>query len=234
MGRTARAAAVVATLLLATAGAARPVAAQPQIPATFYGSASIDGQTPPPDTDIRALVDGLDCTQLSDTRRFTIEGGVGAYVVNVVHESQKAGCGAEGRTVTFTINGQPAGQQGTWRRGPQRLDINAGSGEPVPLPTPSPTPPVTRTSVAEPEGSPTLARPTGPVPTDDIEVTPSAIAAATSTAGVPGAGDPGDAGRGGDSSGLWVGLVLGLAVVAAGGGLAGYLLSRRRRSAGRG
>ena len=69
-----------------------PAVAQPQIPATFYGTASIDGRVPPPTADIRAVIDGIDCTQLGPSARFVVDGGVGKYVVSVIHESQREGC----------------------------------------------------------------------------------------------------------------------------------------------
>ena len=126
---------------------APPAAAQPQIPATFYGTASIDGRTPPADADVRAFIDGLDCTQLGPAARFVIDGGVGKYVVAVVHESQRAGCGKEGKSVTFTVAGQPAGQSGTWKASAQNLNLNTGSGTPAPLPTSTAAPPVAATNV---------------------------------------------------------------------------------------
>ena len=67
------------------------------------------------------------------------DGGASAYVVTIVHESQIAGCGRAGRTVTFRIAGHAAGQSSPWQPGAQRLDINSGGGSPVPLPTATPT-----------------------------------------------------------------------------------------------
>lgn len=130
-----------------------PTLAQPQIPATFYGTASIDGRVPPPNADIRAFIDGIDCTQLGPSARFVVDGGVGKYVVSVIHESQREGCGRDGRTVTFTIAGQPAGQTGTWKAMPQNLNLNAGSGTPAPLPTAT-APPATPTDSGVSSGGP--------------------------------------------------------------------------------
>ena len=216
-----------------------PIAnAQPQIPSTFFGTASIDGKVPPADTDVRALIDGLDCTQDGPARRFVLDAGVGLYVVTVVHESQKPGCGRDGRTVTFTVGGRPAAQSAKWVAGPQQLDLNAGSGSAVPLP-PATATPTGRVSLVtpsagntQPGGSP-VSR-TGTPPVDPITLTPSSgvrpIDSATGaidvavTPGPPSAGDK----AGANDGGILAPIVLGLAVLAMAGAAAGFVLSRRR------
>ena len=149
---------LVGLAALAAASALAPGAeearAQPQIPATFYGTASIDGRVPPSGTDVRAFIDGIDCTQLGPSGRFVVEGGVGKYVVSVLHESQREGCGREGRIVTFTISGQAAAQSGTWKASPQNINLNAGSGTPAPLPTSTAVPAAAATSSGGSNGGP--------------------------------------------------------------------------------
>ena len=112
----------------------------PSPPSTFFGAASIDGKPVPDGTEVRGFIDGKDCTQTAQGFRGTVtDGGASAYVVTIVHESQIAGCGRAGRTVTFRIAGHAAGQSSPWQPGAQRLDINSGGGSPVPLPTATPT-----------------------------------------------------------------------------------------------
>jgi hypothetical protein len=77
----------------------------------------------------------MDCTQPGQQTSFLLIDGVGYYLVSVMHESQAAGCGKDGTTVSFTVNGEPAGQSAPWVAGPNALNLNAGAGSPVPLPT---------------------------------------------------------------------------------------------------
>lgn len=132
---------VVAIAAIALLAGARTAAAQPSVPATFFGSAAIDGEPVPAGTEIRAFVDGVDCTQSPAGGRGTItQDGVSAYSVLVVHESQRAGCGTSGAAVTFTIDGRPANQTGVWETAAQRLDLNVGEGDPLALPSVTVTP----------------------------------------------------------------------------------------------
>jgi hypothetical protein len=203
--------------------------AQPQIPSSFYGSVTIDGEAAPDGTEVRALIDGTDCSQSVPGERPAIrEGGATVYVIHVVHQSQRPGCGLDGKTVTFTIAGRPAVQQATWKPGPQQLDLSAGTGGIVPLPTPTATVPGTQTGgpLTPARGTPTtLARPTGTPPTDDIRLpgTPSTPGGIDVT---PAAGEAYvDADEGGPIAGM---LVAAVAAIAAGGAGAGVFLARRR------
>lgn len=220
-------------LLAALAGAtafARPVAAQPQIPATFFGSASLDGTPPAAGSEVRGYVDGLDCTQPGALGTI-VDGGVGAYVIEVMHESQKPGCGKPGKSVTFTVAGRAAGQRAAWQAGPNRLDLNAGSGAPVPLPTPAATatpavaanltPGATATTASIGAVTP-LPRPSV-LPTDDVTL--------PLTPRPPGFGSVSRSPAEGGDSGFpaWAAVVLAFGGVAAAGGAAGYWLSRRQR-----
>ena len=140
-------------------------AAQPQVPSTVYGSVAVDGKPVPDGTEIRGFVDGVDCTQLGPTYRGTInEGGVSAYLINIVHESQKPGCGKPGKTVTFTIGGRAAVQTTTWFQGPRQVSLSAGQGEPPALPTATPTRPLPPAAATTTEAASTGAEQSTPTP----------------------------------------------------------------------
>ena len=191
----------------------QPSAAQvPDVPATFYGSATIDGGLPPVGSPVRGFVDGRDCTQPGAMGTIAA-GSVGAYVISVMHESQQPGCGREGAAITFTIAGREAGQSATWKRGPQELGLNAGTGAVQPLPPGIPTPAAAQTAVT-PGGAPTL------------------VTAGGSTPRPPGV-SPDEPGDDDDGPGVAGVVLTGLAVIALAGGVAGWLISRRlaRRSA---
>lgn len=218
---------LAAGVLAATGGAT--AGAQPQLPSSFFGTASIDGKPPPNGTQVRGFIDGVDCTQ-GDAAGTALDGGVAAYVIHVVHESQRPGCGNDTKTVTFTIGGRAAAQTAKWKVGPQELDLNVGTGAPVALPTATATAAGGGTAAAATgaAGGGTAAgtRPTalaGTPPTDDVTfITPKPPG---------GNGEPAPArSDGGAPVGLF--LLLGLVALAAGGGGIGYAMSRRPRSAG--
>lgn len=204
--------------------------AQPQIPSSFFGSVTIDGKAAPDGTEIRALIGGVDCSQSPPGERTAVrEGEATAYVIHVVHESQRPGCGRDGTVITFTIAGHLALQQGTWKPGPQELDLSTGAGEVVPLPTLTPTVPGSTPDapLATDTGTPpTRSRPTGTPPTDDVQL-PGTL---TPPAGVSGTREAPAFGSGNDGgSSAWGLLVVALGVIAAGGAVAGVVLARRRR-----
>jgi hypothetical protein len=225
--------ALLAFVMLLGTGGSRAIA-QPQIPATFYGAASVQGQTPAPDSEVRAFIGNLDCTQLAPGQRtFGIEGGVGVYVVTVVHESQKTGCGKEGKQVTFKVNGVEANQTAVWKTGPQQLDLNVGRGTPQQLPTPTPgpvgTPPAAATAAQAGSGTPSTAsagvtRPQGTPPVDPITLTPASTIRPPGPAPKPPAPPETGSGSVAGNPALWV--VLGVLVVLGAGG--GVLVSRKR------
>ena len=213
--------------LLALIGAAAgilPVLAQPQIPSSFYGSVTVDGQPAPDSTEVRGLIEGIDCTQADPGSNLAArQGAATIYVLHVVHESQRPGCGRDGRTVTFTIAGVPAAQQALWRPGPQQVDLSSGSGSPIPLPTaataqPSPT---ATTPVAS---SPTLQRPTGVPPTDDVQFPPATGQASTAVTPPSTASD-----SAGGPSAWWL-FASAIGVIAALGAAAGVVFARRRQA----
>lgn len=180
-----------------------PAMAQPSVPATFYGTVAVDGAAPPDGTPVRGFVGANDCTQDDDPASSTLfVDGVAQYSVTIVHESQRPGCGAEGREVTFTIGGEPARQSARWIAGTQQLNLSAGAGEPPELPATTPPP---------------LSSPSVP-PTDDI--TPPVFGATVPT-------DSGRSANTGDRSLLpWVLAVTALAIAL--GAILGMTISRRR------
>lgn len=222
----------VLLLLLASAGAlvTGQAAAQPQVPATFYGSVTVDGRPVPEGTEVLAFVDGKDCTQRGPSYRGTVTiEGVSAYSIAVVHESQIPGCGAPGKTVTFTIAGRPARQTAVWQFGPQRVDLSVGAGAPIPLPTPTPTPPSAPGAGATSE---TSATPPMPLPTDDVAPPPSVAGAGgertpTSTRSPGAASSVGELAQ--EGGGVWPWVAAGAALAVAGASAVGWRLARRRR-----
>lgn len=204
----------LAGILAALLGAgALLAAAQPQIPATIYGSVTIAGQPAPTGTEVRAYIGTVDCTQAAPGERLAFrEGEATAYIVTVVHESQRPGCGRTGATITFTIDGRPALQSVAWAPGPIRLDLSLESPTTIPLPTPTPTPP----STALP------TRPPGPPPTDDVTL-PGTIQPPTGSA----AGSDQPAER--DNAPLWPWLLAALVLLTAGGAAIALLPHVRRK-----
>lgn len=204
------------------AGFAGSVAAQPSIPATYFGSVTVNGEPAPTGAEIRALVNGNDCTQAAPGERPAIrQGEATAYVIAVVHESQRQGCATAGAIVSFTVDGVLANETAEWEPGPKQVDLTVGEGEPVPLPTATPTvpgPPPTSTSLpSEPSPLP------GTPPTDDVTLPGTPQPTNDGDGGVSAAGADDE---GGGSSVLPV-MVAGLAVLSV-AGVAGGLLWRRR------
>ncbi len=203
-------AAVLLTLL--PLGWPSPAWAQPQVPAVFYGTATIDGRPVPDGTEVRAYIDGKDCTQLGPSYRGTVTiGGVSAYSIAVLHESQEPGCGAPGKTVRFTIGGEPANETGRWEFGAQELNLNAGSGTPLPLPTATPTPVPT----------PTTSRAATALPTDDALPPPASGAPEISPER---AASPPEGSRS-----LWIWFLAGGGIAAASAAVLGWWVSRKKK-----
>lgn len=218
----------VAAAFLGLSALPMVVFAQPSLPATFYGSVTIEGEPAPTGADIRGFVGEVDCTQSAPGERPAIrEGDATAYVIAVVHESQRAGCGRPGSTVTFTIDGRPAVQAAEWQAGPVRVDLSIGPGDIVPLPAATatvPGPPPTSTNLpSEPSLLP------GTPPTDDVTLPGTTPGPASETPGedaivsAAGAEDDGS----GDSS-LFPVLVAVVGVIAVAGAVSGFVISRRR------
>jgi hypothetical protein len=226
MGRV-RVLPVLLSGVTAAVAAAGGAFAQPQIPATFYGSVTIDGAPAAAGTEVRAIVNGLDCTQATPGQRpVFIDGDIAAYVLYVVHETQREGCARDGSRVTFTINGRPAIQTAVWKAGPIPLDLSSGDASPIPLPSPTPTlgsAVETLTAAAEPPEATATGTPTPKTGTPSTEG-----ARLNSTPLPPGAASPGGSD---ESEGSPILPVIGgtLIVLAVGAGAAGYVLSRKHR-----
>lgn len=202
--------------------------AQPSVPATFWGSVTVDGAPAKAGAEVRALIEGVDCTQAPlGQRPVFVEGETAAYVAYVVHESQREGCAKSGSRITFTINGRPAVQTAVWQPGPIHLDLSTGNQPPIPLPTGTVVSALeTAASGTQPpaSASPTLARPSGVPPTDDVtfDRTPGVP--------VPGGQDPAVKEKGDSTVLPWV--LAAIAMLTLGAGAGGYLLSRRQRRGG--
>lgn len=203
--------------------------AQPSVPATFYGSVTVDGNPAADGVDVRAIVNGADCTQAAPGARPVLrEGETALYVLSVVHESQRPGCARDGSNVTFTIGGRPAVQAAAWKPGPIHLDLSVGAAPPIPLPSPTGTIGAilaTETAAATPQATGTLARPTGTPPTDDVTFERGTPKPPGATPVQSPALDPKE---NGGSPVVGVVLVVLVALTAAGVG-AGFALSRRHR-----
>ncbi len=115
------------------AGRGRHAEAQqlpPSPPATFYGTVS----GVPAGSAVVAFVVSGTTSVTCGSGTVVLEGGQTVYVVDVVHESQKQGCGAAGRTVRFYFpsgtpgsGGRLAVEAGTWSgSGPVQLNLTAG------------------------------------------------------------------------------------------------------------
>lgn len=217
--------------VLAAIGA-EPAAAQPQIPATFFGSVAVGGAPAPDGAEVRGFVGGTDCTQSPPGERIAVrDGGVTAYAIEVVHESQRPGCGRAGLRVTFTVDGVEAVQDAAWEAGAVRLDLSTGSGTTIPLPTATNTPTVAETPGAGESAGQASPKP-GTPPTDDITL-PGTLGPGT-TPQDAGAGaasvDPDD---GGDGGNLGLVAAVAVAVLALAGVAGGVVLSRRKGGAAR-
>jgi hypothetical protein len=116
-----------------SAGRFRPAEAQgvpPSPPATFYGTVS----GVPAGSAVVAIVVSGSAAVTCGKGTVVLDGGQTVYVVDVVHESQKQGCGAAGRAVKFYFpggtpgsGGRLAAETGTWSgSGPVQLNLTAG------------------------------------------------------------------------------------------------------------
>ncbi|KPK47319.1 MAG: hypothetical protein AMJ77_03535 [Dehalococcoidia bacterium SM23_28_2] len=140
-------------------------------PATFYGTVTVDGRSVSDGTTVIALIDGKECGegQRDTSRKGTwtateanpedgIEAGDSLYVVDVVSDSQVPGCGTEGATVTFLIDGNPAHEKGQWVAGRNPFNLTArtspSAGQPTATPSAgqTPTPPADEAEASDDGG----------------------------------------------------------------------------------
>lgn len=230
-----RAGPILALTCLIALAIAMSASAQPSVPATFYGSVTVDGAPAAAGLEVRGFVDGVDCSQSAPGERPVIrDGQTAAYVLYVVHESQRPGCARDGSAITFTIGGRPTVQTAVWKPGPMRLDLSVGDAPPIPLPSPTGTIAAAVETAqgssggsgagVTPGGSATvLNRPTGTPPTDDVRFDGTPVPGGTPQA--PNTADDEEGGSGG------LAVVLGvLAMLAIAGGALGIVLARRQRA----
>jgi MYXO-CTERM domain-containing protein len=123
--------------------------AQPAPPATFVGTVTIDGDAVADGTPVLALVKndkvcGKSSREPGQEGTWTLEedidnlgmhSGDSIYIIDVASDSQTPGCGTEGATVTFQVDGEPANEQGLWKAGLNTLNLTVGQA-PAPDTTP--------------------------------------------------------------------------------------------------
>lgn len=98
-------------------------------PTRFFGVAFVDNLPAAPGATVRAFIGGTLCASA------TVDAQSG-YMLDVPSASVRAGCGVNGRVVTFTIEGLPAAQSGTWQAGAfVRLNLASIRGGPPPPPS---------------------------------------------------------------------------------------------------
>lgn len=125
--------AAVAVLAGLVGGHSQQASAQavpPSPPATFYGT--VTGI--PAGSKVIAVVVSGSTTVACGEGTVGTEGSQTVYVVDVIHESQRTGCGAPGRTVRFYVPGSPptapgrlAAETGTWNMGPVERNLTIGT-----------------------------------------------------------------------------------------------------------
>lgn len=141
----------VFALMPAALYAAAPEQGTP--PQVFIGAVTINGQPAPQGTEIAALIDGVSVATAEVNDQ-------GNYSITVSDQNV-------GATVTFTINGQPAGQTGTIEVGGLAnlaLSLSAAT-TPTPEPTATPAPTATPEPTIEPTAVPAATPEPSPEPT---------------------------------------------------------------------
>ncbi|HLF76229.1 MAG TPA: SdrD B-like domain-containing protein [Dehalococcoidia bacterium] len=83
----------------------------------FSGSAWINAE-PAPKPEVRAYIGSADCTLPSSLLLATDPEPVSRYEITVAPAAFVAGCGTEGATITFTVNGRRANETAIWERMP--------------------------------------------------------------------------------------------------------------------
>lgn len=255
--------ALASAMTMTAAPGTSPANAQgvpPSIPAIFFGAVLVNGERPDDGSEITAFIGDVDCTQVGNNGTFTTD-GLSAYSITVAHSSQIAGCGTDGATIKFFIDGEEANQTATWKSGYQEIGLSIGSQAPPPLPTATPggpapntpTDPTAAAATATQQARFTPIPAPSALPTDDpifptntpgtaesgSGTASSGTPGTTGTPGTPGTGTPtATAGGGtvgedddGDGNGPLVAIAAVAAVLLIGGGAAGVMAMRRRNAA---
>jgi hypothetical protein len=79
-------------------------------PARFFGSVAVAGRPAPAGAQVNAVINGVVCGTAS-------VGFDGAYILDAHSAASQAGCGTDGATVTFTVDGRAARESATYRQG---------------------------------------------------------------------------------------------------------------------
>jgi hypothetical protein len=181
------------------------VVAQVAPPTRVFGAVTVNGEPPPPGTVVEAFVGGMPCGQ-GEVRDLGDPIGIG-FVVDVDADAFNPGCGNDGETITFKVDGLDAPETATFQTGAfvQRDLTAAGapaspppaqespppaqvtpSPSPAPPPpaTPSPSPVATSTPTATPAASPSPSPSPSPTETSTPEASPTGTATSTPTATV--------------------------------------------------
>jgi hypothetical protein len=188
---------VAGVLLFGAAGSfgAQEVSAQDP-PGTFTGLVTVNGEPADVGASVEARIDGNSCGVGT-----TVEAEDGVNTRYTVHVNAGNGCGTEGATVTFYVQGQAAQETGSWQDGLSHLNLTVVVEVEDPTPTPD---------------DPT------PTPDDPDDPTPDPT---------PAPPDTGAGAMGSTSSTSGMALVLAIAVLgAAGFGIAGAAAARRTNS----
>ncbi len=236
-------AAVALALVSATVG--KPAFAQFAPPSLVFGSVT-DSAGPVSDgVPVEAYIGETLCSSKGRTE-YVGEGRarVTAYVVTVLSEPDRAGCGKDGIAVRIKIGDRFAPQSAKWSSvGYVQLDVTFGNATPAAIPTFTPQPAATAAPGASATAAPGAAATAAPGASAAAGVnTPAAVG--TIPAGSPGAGSPVATLKGGVTSStpaaqqtstsgdggfpIWGIVLLGLLGVGAIGGGIGYAMSRSR------
>ncbi len=229
--------------MMAAFAAITPVSAQVfGPPSTFFGTIVDSAGDIPENTVVEAYIGETKCNTKDGKVLYATDGRnrIATYIIDVVSDEQKAGCGKRDSVVRIKIGDRFATQTGTWAAGPVELGVAFGSASPVPQPTAAPT---ATPNVAAIATSTSAARATSIANGTPAAALPTIGSVATIPAGSPGAGSPVPTTAGGlvtagpgtalqddDDGGfpVWGAVVIGLLVLAGIGGGVGVMLARSR------
>lgn len=222
---------IATACLLALPMAAGTAAAQlSEPPSTIYGSITDEAGEVPAGTPIEAYVGNNLCGESQTVYTGDGDARVTVYVVDVISDDQRSGCGTSGDAVRIRVGDRLSTKATLWEAGPVQFDIVFGENvtpRPIPTFTPTPLPTVSPTGEAtagdgttEPSGTSTATR----TPTASRTGTPSGTPEATGTGETSSIPRPPQSGDEGDGGGfpLWGTVLLaliGLGLVGAGAGI---------------